>query len=147
MLRFKEGDDNFHTVMEMQFSESKEPWMIQRFLPEVKSGDVRIIMMDGQVEGVLGRIPAEGEIRANLRVGGSAAMSQLSAKQIEVCDALGPMLRDKGILFAGVDMIGDYLTEVNITSPTGLAAIHDLYGTKPEIKLWEAIESKLAARV
>lgn len=142
VLRFKAGDDNFHTVMEMQFSHSKEPWMIQRFLPEVKSGDRRIILMNGEVEGVLGRIPAEGEIRANLRVGGSPAQARLTPKQKEICEALGPMLRDKGLLFAGVDMIGDYLTEINLTSPTGLRQIQQLYGTKPEATLWDAIEQR-----
>ncbi len=146
VLRFKADDDNFHTVMEMQFSTNKEPWMIQRFLPEVKTGDVRIVMMNGEVEGVLGRIPAEGAIRANLRAGGSPAASQLSAKQREVCVLLGPLLREKGIFFAGVDMIGDYLTEVNITSPTGLAQIKKLYGNKPEAKLWDAIEARASRR-
>ena len=142
ILHFKMGDDNLHTVLEMHFSASKEPLMVQRFLPEVKSDDIRVILMDGKVCGALGRIPAEDEIRANMRVGGSPVKTELTKKQREVCDVLGPMLKGKGLLFAGLDMIGDYLTEVNITSPTGLKQIHQLYGTKPEADLWEAIENR-----
>jgi glutathione synthase len=146
VLRFTRDDANFYSALEMVFAESREPWMFQRFLPEVKDADVRIVFMDGKVEGVLGRIPAAGQIRANMRAGGTPALSQLSPNQQDVCEALGPMLTSKGILFAGVDMIADYLTEINITSPTGLAQIHALYGTRPEEKLWDAIEARLSAR-
>ncbi len=140
IFRFKEEDGNFHTLLELQFSASKEPVVVQRFLPEVKTEDRRIVLIDGQVEGVLGRIPTGHEIRANLRVGGTAANVKLTPKQEEVCQAIGPILKEKGILFAGLDMIGDYLTEVNTTSPTGLVSITQLYGIKVEEKLWEAIE-------
>ena len=143
VLRLKEDDDNFQALLEMQFSASKEPVMVQRFLPEVKTGDRRIVFIDGNVAGVFGRIPPAGEIRANMRVGGSPAKAELTSKQEEICEALGPMLRDKGLLFAGVDVIGDYLTEVNITSPTGLKTIHALYDTKPEAALWDAIEGRV----
>jgi len=144
VLRVKPDDQNFHTLMEMTFANGKEPVMVQRFLPEVATEDRRIIMLDGEVAGVLGRIPAEDDIRANLRVGGSAAKASLSQKQLAMCDELGEMLREEGILFAGVDMIGDWLTEVNITSPTGMVAINKLYGTRLESNFWDVVESYIA---
>ena len=142
IFRFRQEDGNFHTLMELQFAASKEPVVVQRFLPEVISEDRRIILIDGVVEGVMGRIPAEHEIRANLRLGGTASNVKLTPKQQEVCEAIGPMLKEKNILFAGLDMIGDYLTEVNITSPTGMVQMGKLYGTQPEVKLWDAIEGR-----
>lgn len=143
VLRIKPDDQNFHALMEMLFSANKEPMMVQRFLPEVASEDKRIILLDGEVAGVLGRIPAGDDIRANMRVGGKAVISSLSKKQLAMCDELGAMLREEGILFAGVDVIGDYLTEVNTTSPTGLGAINKLYGAKLEAAFWDVVETYL----
>lgn len=141
VLRIKPDDQNFHALMEMQFAGGKEPVMVQRFLPEVASEDKRIIMFDGEVAGVLGRIPADDDIRANMRVGGTPAIASLSEKQLALCDELGEMLREEGILFAGVDLIGNYLTEVNTTSPTGIAAVNKLYGAKLESSFWDVVEN------
>lgn len=146
VLRLKDGDDNFHALLEVQFFASKEPVMVQAFLPEVKTGDRRIILIDGKVGGVMGRIPAENEIRANFRVGGTAAKAELTPKQREVCDLLGPMLKEKGLIFAGIDMIGDYLTEVNLTSPTGMVQMNKLYGIKLEAMFWDAVELQVKSR-
>jgi len=146
VLRLKEDDDNLATLMEMHLSTSLEPLMIQPFLPEVKTGDRRIILIDGRVGGVMGRIPAEHEIRANFRVGGSAAKAELTPKQREICETLGRMLREKGLLFVGLDVIGDYLTEINITSPTGMVQMNKLNGTKLEAELWDAIEGRVTSR-
>jgi glutathione synthase len=141
ILRIKPDDQNFHALMEMHFSTSKEPIQVQRFLPEVTTEDRRIILIDGEVAGILGRIPADDDIRANLRVGGKAAKVELTSRQRAMCDELGDTLRETGIIFAGVDMIGDYLTEINITSPTGAVAINKLHNVKLEATFWNAVES------
>lgn len=143
VLRLKPDDDNLSTLMEMHLATSKEPLMIQPFLPEVKTGDRRIILIDGKVSGVMGRIPAEHEIRANFRVGGSPAKAELTPKQRNICETLGPLLKAKGLVFSGLDVIGDYLTEINITSPTGLVQMNKLNGTKLEADLWDAIEARV----
>jgi len=143
VLRFKEDDDNFQAALEMHFSASHEPLMAQVFLPEVKTGDRRIILIDGKIGGVMGRIPAEHEIRANFRVGGSPAKAELTPKQRDICEAVGPVLKEKGLLLAGLDVIGDWLTEINLTSPTGLVQMNALYGLKLEAQLWDAIEGYL----
>ncbi|MDX2073301.1 MAG: glutathione synthase [Alphaproteobacteria bacterium] len=140
VLRIKPDDQNFHALMEMIFTGNKEPVMVQRFLPEVATDDKRIILLDGEIAGALGRIPASGDVRANMRVGGTPVKTSLSAKQLATCEELGEMLREEGILFAGVDMIGDYLTEVNTTSPTGFAAINALYGVRLESNFWDVVE-------
>ena len=144
VLRIKPDDDNLSTIMEMHRTESMEPLMVQPFLPEVKTGDRRIILIDGKIGGVMGRIPSENEIRANFRVGGSPAKAELTPRQREICETLGPILKAKGLLFVGLDVIGDWLTEINITSPTGLIQMNKLNGTKLECDIWDAIESKVA---
>lgn len=143
VLRLRENDGNLAALMEMHRSISREPLMAQRFLPEVKSEDKRIILIDGEIAGVMGRIPAAHEIRANLRVGGSAAASQLSPRQLEICEAVAPLLKEKELLFTGLDVIGDHLTEINITSPTGMVQINALYGIHLEQNFWNALEKKL----
>ncbi len=143
ILHLKDGDDNFNAITEMLFAGSKEPIIAQRFLPEVKSEDRRIILIDGEVAGVVGRIPASGNIRANMRVGGTAVKVDLTKKQQEICEALRQPLKDKGLIFVGLDVIGDWLTEINITSPTTLRAANKLSGTKLESDIWNTIEGKL----
>lgn len=133
------GDGNIAALVEQWNALAPEPFMVQQFLPEVASEDKRIILINGKVVGATGRIPAAGEIRANFRVGGTAAAVELNAKQQHICDTIGPALRDAGIHFAGVDLIGDYLTEVNVTSPTGFRAIKDLYGVNPAEAFWDSI--------
>lgn len=139
VYKFSEGDSNLHTLLEHFFTQSREPVMVQRFLPEVVSRDVRVILMNGKVSAAVGRIPAAQEIRANFRVGGSAAKVELNAHQQSICDRVGAWLKDNGVLFAGLDLIGDYLTEINITSPTGLRAAIALYGHNPAVDFWDSI--------
>jgi glutathione synthase len=141
VLRIKQDDQNFQALMEMMFANNKEPVMVQRFLPEVTTADRRIILLDGEVACIFGRVPMEGEIRANMRVGGEPVKADLTTKQMAMCEELGDVLRDEGILFAGVDVIGDYLTEINITSPTGFAAANKLYNTKLEASFWDVVET------
>lgn len=143
VFRLRQGGDNFQAILETLLGGTAEPFMLQRFLPEVKEGDRRLLLIDGELEGVLGRIPAEGEIRANFRAGGSAASALLTPRQKEICEAIGAACKTRDLLLVGVDVIGDYLTEINLTSPTGLPAIKRLYGTVPEAKLWDAIEARL----
>ncbi len=143
VLHLKDGDDNFKALMEMLFANSKEQIIAQKFLPEVKDRDMRIILIDGEIGGAVGRIPESGNIRANMRVGGKAIKVELSKKQREICEALRKPLKDKGIIFAGLDVIGDWLTEINITSPTTLRAANQLNGTQLERNIWDVIESKL----
>ncbi len=143
VLHLKDGDDNFKALMEMLFANSKEQIIAQKFLPEVKDRDMRIILIDGEIGGAVGRIPESGNIRANMRVGGKAIKVELSKKQREICEALRKPLKDKGIIFAGIDVIGDWLTEINITSPTTLRAANQLNGTQLERNIWDVIESKL----
>ncbi len=143
ILHLKNDDDNFNTLIEMFFTTSKEPIIAQRFLPEVKSEDKRIILIDGEIVGAVGRIPEANSIRANMRVGGKAIIVSLSKKQYEICEALRQPLKDKGLIFVGLDVIGDWLTEINITSPTTLRTINKLSGTHLERNIWDAIEAKL----
>lgn len=117
--------------------------MVQAFLPEVKTGDRRIILADGKISGAMGRIPAPQEIRANLCAGGTAIKVELSKRQRDVCDALAPTLQKEGLIFVGLDMIGDYLTEINITSPTGIRQINQLDQLCVEAVIWDAIEKRL----
>jgi glutathione synthase len=143
VMHLKPEDDNFQAVMELMFAQGKEPVMVQPFLPEVKTGDRRIILADGKIAGVMGRIPAEHEIRANFRVGGTAAKAEITPKQREICEALAPELKKEGLIFVGLDVIGDWLTEINITSPTGIPAMNRLYGIQVESAIWDAIEAHL----
>ncbi|MEZ5690088.1 MAG: glutathione synthase [Rickettsiales bacterium] len=142
ILRLKKDDDNFDSLIEMLFTNSKEPIISQRFLPEVKGEDKRVIMIDGVAEGVFGRIPSDGNIRANMRVGGQVIKSELNKKQAEICEALNKPLQDKGIIFAGLDFIGNFLTEINITSPTGIKAVEKLENKRLEKNIWDAIEKR-----
>jgi glutathione synthase len=121
----------------------REPVMVQPFLPEVKTGDRRIILIDGEIGGIMARIPAEDDFRANFRVGGHPEKAVMTPRQREICEALKPEMKRLGIVFAGIDCIGDYLTEINITSPTGIAAMNRLYGLKLESQIWDAVEAKI----
>jgi glutathione synthase len=109
----------------------------------VRRGDKRIILIDGKPAGAINRVPAAGEARSNMHVGGRAEKSTLTRRDHEICEAIGPTLRDKGLIFVGIDVIGDYLTEINVTSPTGLQEINRFDGVKLEADIWDAIEAKL----
>jgi glutathione synthase len=121
----------------------REPIIVQRYLPEVRRGDKRIILIDGVAVGAVNRVPAEGESRSNMHVGGRPEKSVLTNREIEICEAIGPTLKERGLVFVGIDVIGDYLTEINVTSPTGLQEIDRFDDTKLEAKVWDAIEARL----
>jgi glutathione synthase len=143
---FRVGPDgaNLASLIEMFNTAYREPHVVQAFIPEISKGDKRIVLVDGEVAGALNRIPGEGEIRSNLAVGGSAAKTELTQTEKEICAALGPKLKKRGLLFVGIDVIGGrWLTEINVTSPTGIAAIDRLNGTDTPGLIWDAIEAKL----
>jgi glutathione synthase len=125
----------------------REPIIVQRYLPEIRKGDKRIIMVDGEAAGAVSRMPAEGDARANFHAGGKPFAAELTAREREICHAIGPTLRDMGLIFVGIDVIGDYLTEINVTSPTGIQEINRLSGTRIESGIWDAIEKRLKDRV
>ena len=143
---FKIGRDgaNLSSLIEVFNTAYREPHVIQKFLPEIAEGDKRIVFVDGEVIGAVNRVPGEGEIRSNLAVGGKAAKTELTAREQEICDALGPELKKRGLLFVGIDVIGGrWLTEINVTSPTGIVAIDRFNGTDTPARIWDAIEGKL----
>jgi len=142
---FKVGRDgqNLASLIEVFNTAYREPHVVQAFLPEIVEGDKRIVFVDGEVAGAVNRVPGEGEIRSNLAVGGKAAKTELTAKEREICDALGPELKKRGLLFVGIDVIGGkWLTEINVTSPTGIVAIDKFNGTDTPARIWDAIEAK-----
>jgi glutathione synthase len=143
---FKIGRDgqNLSSLIEVFNTAYREPHMLQAFLPGVAEGDKRIVLVDGEVVGAVNRIPGEGEIRSNLAVGGKAAKTELTAREEEICAALAPELKRRGLLFVGIDVIGgEWLTEINVTSPTGIVAIDRFNGTDTPALIWDAIERKL----
>ena len=138
---------NLSALFEMFNATWREPHMIQAFLPSVAEGDKRIILVDGEVTGAINRIPGPGEFRSNLAVGGVAARTELTPREQEICAALGPELKSRGLLFVGIDVIGgEWLTEINVTSPTGIVAVDKFNGTDTPALIWDAIDARLAAR-
>jgi len=136
-------DENLNALLEVFAGLFREPIIIQRYEPAVRDGDKRIILIDGEPAGALNRVPAKGESRSNLHVGGTALKSTLTAREEEICAAIGPALKEQGLIFVGIDVIGDYMTEINVTSPTCLQEINHFDGTKLEADIWDAIEAKL----
>jgi glutathione synthase len=145
VFRIREDDENLASLLEMHFARSREPLMIQRYEPAVRLGDKRIILIDGEPAGAINRVPAAGEARSNMHVGGRAERSVLTARDREICARIGPLLRTQGLLFVGIDVIGDYLTEINVTSPTGLQEIGRFDGTNLAAAIWDRIEAKRLA--
>jgi len=144
---FRVGPDgaNLASLIELFNTAYREPHILQAFLSGVAEGDKRIVLVDGEVAGAVNRIPGEGEIRSNLAVGGKAAQTALTAREEEICAALGPELKRRGLIFVGIDVIGgEWLTEINVTSPTGIVAIDTFDGTDTPARIWDAIESKIA---
>ncbi len=138
---------NLSALIEVFNMTWREPHMIQAFVPEVAKGDKRIVLVDGEVVGAINRLPGEGEIRSNLAVGGSAERTVLTAREWEICAAMGPELKQRGLIFVGIDVIGgEWLTEINVTSPTGIVAIQNFDGTDVAGMIWDAIERRVAAR-
>jgi glutathione synthase len=146
VFHLRPEDDNLNALLEMFTTFYREPVMVQRYIPEVRQGDKRIILIDGEPAGGVLRVPAAGESRANLHVGGRAMKTELTRREREICSALGPVLKDQGLVFVGIDVIGEYLTEINVTSPTGLQEINRLDGKQLEKQVWDVIEARLRAR-
>ncbi len=145
VFRIREDDENLASLLEMHFARSREPLMIQRYEPAVRRGDKRVILVDGEPMGAVNRVPAVGEARSNMHVGGRAEQTGLTEREREICRRIGPYLRDHGLIFVGIDVIGDYLTEINVTSPTGLQEIARFDGTDLAAAIWDSIEGKVAA--
>ncbi len=142
VFKFTRGDSNLETLLEHWLESSREPLMWQQFRPEVSNADKRVLFINGEVEAVFGRTPEGSSIRANMRVGGKAvAGNELNARQQTICDSLSPFLKSHGLMLAGIDLIGDFLTEINVTSPTGLRAAQRLYGINLAEKFWNAVEA------
>ena len=144
---FKLGadDGNLPALVELFGNVWREPFIVQRYLARVSEGDKRIVLVDGEVAGALNRIPRTGEIRSNLAVGGRAAAAVLTAREEAICARLGPELQARGLLFVGIDVIDGMLTEINVTSPTGIVGIDAFNGTDTPARIWEAIEARVAA--
>jgi glutathione synthase len=143
VFRVKPDDENLTALIEMFTHASREPLMIQRYEPAVRQGDKRIILVDGKAEGAINRVPAAGEARANMHVGGTAVKTTLTKREIEICETIGPELKKRGQIFVGIDVIGEYLTEINVTSPTGIQEVKRFDGTDLAASIWNAIEAKL----
>ena len=143
VFHIKPDDDNLGSLLEMFTAFSREPVIVQRYLPEIRQGDKRIILVDGQPAGAVLRVPAKGEARANLHVGGKATKTTLTARDREICSRIGPALKERGLIFVGIDVIGDYLTEINVTSPTGIQEIGRLDGTDIAGQIWDAVEKRI----
>ncbi|MGE5517661.1 MAG: glutathione synthase [Bacteroidota bacterium] len=139
------GDENLNSLLELFTQLYREPVIVQQYLPEVRQGDKRIILVDGKAAGAVNRVPANGEARSNLHVGGKAVKAELTARDREICDAIGPTLRERGLIFVGIDIIGNYLTEINVTSPTGIQEIDRFDDVCIEAQIWDAIELRRAA--
>ena len=143
VFRLKEDDKNLTSLHELFFNMSSEPLIAQAFLPDVKNGDKRIILVDGSPVGAINRVPKAGEIRSNMHVGGKAEPAKLSQRDREICRAIGPTLKSKGQVFVGIDIIGDYLTEINVTSPTGIQELERFDNINIAEMIWQVIEEKL----
>lgn len=143
VFHIKPGDSNFEGLVELFLRTYNAPMILQKFLPSVAQGDKRIVLVDGKPIGALNRIPKPGHIRSNMAVGGTPEKTTLTAREHEICEAIGPELKRRGLLLVGIDVIGGNLTEINVTSPTGLQVINRLDGISTEALVWDAIESHL----
>ncbi|MGE0022230.1 MAG: glutathione synthase [Hyphomicrobium sp.] len=144
VFRIRPEDTNLASLVELFQTVFREPFMVQEYRPEVRAGDKRIILVDGAFAGAINRVPADGETRSNLHVGGTAAKTELTAREREICERLGPELKRRGLLFTGIDVIGGYLTEINVTSPTGIRQVKAFGGADIAALIWDAIEAKVS---
>ncbi|MES2711888.1 MAG: glutathione synthase [Pseudomonadota bacterium] len=142
VFHLRPEDSNLNSLIELFTERSREPLMIQRYVPEVRLGDKRIILVDGVAMGAINRVPAAGEARSNMHVGGTPMQTTMTAREHAICEAIGPELRARGMIFVGIDVIGDWLTEINVTSPTGLQELARFDGVHLERAIWDAIESR-----
>jgi glutathione synthase len=140
----QEGDHNLVSLIELFEQSFREPFMIQRYLPDVRKGDKRIIIVDGEPVGAINRVPAEGEARSNMHVGGRPELIDLTARDREICARIAPALKERDMVFVGIDVIGDYLTEINVTSPTGIREIKRFGGPDIAVTIWDALERRRA---
>jgi glutathione synthase len=143
VFRLDAQDRNLSSLHELFTGFSREPLIVQKFLPDVSAGDKRVILVDGEPVGAINRVPAEGETRSNMHVGGRPEKIGLSERDLEICARIGPLLREKGQVFVGIDVIGTYLTEINVTSPTGIQELERFDGINVAEKIWQAIEGKV----
>jgi glutathione synthase len=146
VFRVGAGDTNLNSLVELFQTVFREPFMVQQYRPEVRAGDKRIILVDGEVVGAVNRVPPADETRSNLHVGGVAAATDLTPRDREICARLGPELKQRGLLFTGIDVIGPYLTEINVTSPTGIRQVKEFGGADIAALIWDAIEKKVQSR-
>jgi len=145
VFRLGPDDRNLSSLHELFIGMNREPLIAQKFLPDVSDGDKRVILVDGTPVGAINRVPQKGETRSNMHVGGQAVKIGLNTRDLEICAAIGPVLREKGQTFVGIDVIGDYLTEINLTSPTGIQELERFDGTNTAALIWDAIETKRAS--
>jgi glutathione synthase len=138
----RKDDLNFGSLYDLFASTFREQWVVQKFIPEVKNGDKRIILVDGEFAGAVNRVPAAGDLRSNMVRGGSPKATELSKREQEICKRIGPALRERGLLFVGIDVIDGFLTEINVTSPTGIRAIRNVGGPDVAALIWDTIEAR-----
>jgi glutathione synthase len=143
VFRVKPDDENFGALMEMFTQFYREPVIVQKYLPAVRAGDKRIILVDGVFAGAINRVPASGEARSNMHVGGRPEATELTAREKAICEAIGPELKRRGLIFTGIDVIGDHMTEINVTSPTGIQEVRRFGGADIAGLVWDAIERRL----
>ena len=141
VVRLLPEDPNLDALLELHAMIGREPVIAQKFVPAVSKGDKRVLLVDGEPVGAINRIPAEGQVRSNLARGGRAEAVELTARDLEICTAIGPALRERGLLFVGIDVIGDFLTEINVTSPTGAQQLHRFGGANAAAALWDRVEA------
>ena len=146
VFRIRAEDENLNTILEFFTNFVKEPMTVQRYVPQVRQGDKRIILVDGEPVGAINRVPAAGEARSNMHVGGKPEKTVLTPREQEICRRIGPELRDRGLVFTGIDVIGDWLTEINVTSPTGIWEVRRFDGTDIAALVWDAIERRANER-
>ena len=142
VFHLADGDRNLTSLLEMFGQLFKEPFIAQRYLKDVRAGDKRIILIDGQPVGAINRVPSETDARSNMHVGGRAEQSKLTPREREICERIGPSLKERGFILVGIDVIGDYMTEINVTSPTGIREIQRFDGTNIAALFWDAVEAK-----
>ena len=142
VFRLKPEDTNLGSLVELFQTVFREPFMVQQYRPEVRKGDKRIILVDGQFAGAINRVPAEHETRSNMHVGGVPTATELTKREQEICERLGPELKKRGLIFVGIDVIGDYLTEINVTSPTGIREVKRFGGADIAAMIWDAVEAR-----
>jgi glutathione synthase len=146
VFRVTTDDINFGSLYDMFATTFREQWVVQKFLPAFKQGDKRIILVDGEYAGAVNRVPAADDLRSNMVRGGAAKATDLTKREREICARLGPALRERGLLFVGIDVIGDYITEINVTSPTGIRAVKNVGGPDIAALIWDKIEAKRSVR-